>query len=357
MSEVSEGPSPEALAPPLLAWFAAHKRELPWRDELDLYRVWVSEIMLQQTQVETVKRYYEPFLERFPSVSALAGASEDEVLAAWQGLGFYRRARNLHKAAQAVMADHEGEVPSEPQTLGQLPGLGRYTVGAILSLTQDQRLPILDGNVARVLSRVFRVAGSPKKSAVSKRLWALAESVLPERQVGNFNEAMMELGALVCRPTSPACERCPLGELCAARAAGEATAYPEPSKQAEVARVERVSLFLRRADGRFCLEQRPPEGLLARMWELPAAQLAPSQQPAQAAAALARELGTRARPRFLGTAEHRFSHRHWLQHVFAVEVRAARSKRGVWVSSEELADYAVPTAAKKTLKVAGLTEI
>ncbi len=352
MSEASEGPAPDALAQPLLAWFSEHKRELPWRDEPDLYRVWVSEIMLQQTQVETVKRYYEPFLERFPSVSALARASEDEVLAAWQGLGFYRRARNLHKAAREVVAEHQGVVPSDPASLGQLPGLGRYTVGAILSLTQDQRLPILDGNVARVLARVFRVAGSPKKSAVSKRLWALAESVLPERQVGDFNEALMELGALVCRPTSPACQRCPFGELCAARAADEATAYPEPSKQAEVPRVERVSLLLRRPDGRFRLEQRPPEGLLARMWELPAAELGPAEQPARAAAALARKLGARARPRFLGTAEHRFSHRHWLQHVFAVD---AQGGEGTWVSAEELGDYAVPTAAKKTLKVAGLS--
>lgn len=352
MSNASEGPAPEALAPPLLAWFAEHKRELPWRDEPELYRVWVSEVMLQQTQVETVKRYYEPFLERFPSVSALAAASEDDVLAAWQGLGFYRRARNLHAAARQVVALHEGEVPSDPGTLSQLPGLGPYTVGAILSLTQDQRLPILDGNVARVLARVFSVAGSPKQSAVSKRLWELAEAVLPERQVGDFNEAMMELGALVCRPSSPACERCPLGALCAARAADEATSYPEPSKQAEVPRVERVSLFLRRPDGRFRLDQRPPEGLLARMWELPAAELGPSEQPARAAAALARKLGARTRPRFLGTAEHRFSHRLWLQHVFAVDARGG--SEGTWVSAEELADYAVPTAAKKTLAVAGL---
>lgn len=353
MSAASEGPAPAALAPPLLTWFAAHKRELPWRDELDLYRVWVSEIMLQQTQVETVKRYYEPFLERFPSVEALAAASEDEVLAAWQGLGFYRRARNLHRAARQVLAEHEGQVPCDPAQLGELPGLGRYTVGAILSLGRDQRLPILDGNVARVLSRVFRVAGSPKKSAVSKRLWALAEAVLPEREVGHFNEALMELGALVCRPTSPACERCPLGEHCAAYAADEASAYPEPSKPAEVTRVERVSLLLRRADGRFRIEQRPSEGLLARMWELPAAELQPSEQPAQAASDLARELGALAPPRFLGTAEHRFSHRHWLQHVFAVEA-PADSQQGTWVCVDELGAYAVPTAAKKTLRVAGL---
>jgi A/G-specific adenine glycosylase len=298
--------------------------------------VWVSEIMLQQTQVQTVKRYYERFLERFPDVRALARASEDEVLAAWQGLGFYRRARNLHRAARQVVDEHGGVVPDDPQTLGNLPGLGRYTVGAILSLSGDQRLPILDGNVARVLARVFQVEGSPKRSPVQKRLWALAEAALPDEACGAFNEGLMELGALVCRPTSPACGRCPLGELCGAHAAGTPTAYPEPTPTREVPHVERVSL-------------------LARMWELPARALQPDEAPASAAAALARTLGARSRPHFLGTAEHRFSHRHWTLHVFRAETRArAASAKGTWVHATELSPYAVPSAAKKALRVAGV---
>ncbi|MGE0711841.1 MAG: A/G-specific adenine glycosylase [Planctomycetota bacterium] len=346
-------PDPSALAAPLVTWFDGHQRELPWRGVRDAYRVWVSEVMLQQTQVETVKRYYEPFLARFPDVAALAAASEGEVLAAWQGLGFYRRARNLHRGAQQVVREHGGELPRDPAALGRLPGLGRYTVGAVLSLTFDQRLPILDGNVARVLARVFRVEGSLKQGPVARRLWALAEEVLPERRVGAFNEALMELGALVCRPTSPACARCPLAAHCGARAEGRPTAYPEPVPAAEVPQVERVCLAVVRGDGRFCLVQRPAEGLLARMWELPAREFAGDEDPATVARELAREHGARGRPTALGTAEHRFSHRHWVQHVYRVETRATRAA-GTWVGADELAGYGVPTAARKALRLAGL---
>lgn len=350
-------PDPKALAPPLVEWFHAHARELPWRAEVrDPYRVWVSEIMLQQTQVSTVTRYYEPFLERFPTVRDLAAASEDEVLAAWQGLGFYRRARNLHKAAQVVVAEHGGEVPREAKALQSLPGLGRYTVGAILSLVDDQRLPILDGNVARVLARVFEVAGPPQKGPTQRRLWALAEETLPEVGSGAYNEALMELGALVCRPQNPACGRCPLSELCGARAQGTQTAYPEPKPQSAVPLVERSALLVRRS-GAILLQQRPASGLLAKMWELPARDLEEGQDPHRAAEALAQELGLRGQLSYHGTSEHRFSHRLWTTHVFSLETRATRAGQGpglAWVEPARAGDYAIPTAAKKTLALGGV---
>lgn len=353
----SLAPDPSSLAPPLVAWFRAHARELPWRAEVrDPYRVWVSEIMLQQTQVSTVTRYYEPFLERFPSVSHLAQASEDEVLAAWQGLGFYRRARNLHKAAQVVVREHGGEVPREPAVLQTLPGLGRYTVGAILSLVDDQRLPILDGNVARVLARVFQVAGPPQKGPTQRRLWALAEETLPPEGSGAYNEALMELGALVCRPQNPACGRCPLGELCQAKASGSQADYPEPKPQSPVPLVERSALLIRRQET-FLLAQRPSSGLLARMWELPARELEEGQDPHHEAEDLARELGARGGLHYHGVSEHRFSHRLWATHVFSCETRAKSagdSESLAWVEPGQAADYAIPTAAKKTLTLAGI---
>lgn len=339
-----------------MAWFREHARDLPWRGELrDPYRVWVSEIMLQQTQVETVKGYYGAFLERFPSVSHLARASEDEVLAAWQGLGFYRRARNLHRAARQVVADHGGQIPRDPATLQKLPGLGRYTVGAILSLVDDARLPILDGNVARVLSRVFCVSGPPQKGATQRLLWALAEGTLPAVGAGAYNEALMELGALVCRPTSPACPRCPLRELCGARAAGTPEAYPEPKPQAPVPLIERSALCLARGQ-RLLLQQRPDAGLLARLWELPACELSEAADPHQAARALLSALGLRGELSYQGASEHRFSHRHWTTHVFSAEEPGrgpARGERLEWVELEELERYALPTASKKTLRLAG----
>lgn len=351
-------PPLDSLAEPLVAWFREHARALPWRSEVrDPYRVWVSEIMLQQTQVETVKGYYAPFLARFPSVVALAQASEDEVLTAWQGLGFYRRARNLHRAARQVVAEHGGQVPREAAALLKLPGLGRYTVGAILSLVDDARLPILDGNVARVLSRIYQISGGPQQGATQRQLWALAEATLPPVGAGAYNEALMELGALVCRPTSPACPRCPLREQCGARAAGCPEAYPEPKPRTEVPLIERSALCLTRETS-LLLQQRPDEGLLARLWELPSRELGASDDPHAAARAQLLALGLQGELSYLGASEHRFSHRHWTTHVFSatnpVGADQVRGERLEWVELEELERYALPTASKKTLRLAGV---
>ncbi len=347
---------PAQLAPPLLRWFRASARDLPWRHQRTPYRVWVSEVMLQQTQVDTVLAYYERFLARFPDVASLAAAEEEEVLAAWSGLGFYRRARNLHRAARVVVAEHGGALPRDRRALAALPGLGRYTVGALLSLAWGERAPILDGNVARVLARVFRVAGPPQRGPTHRRLWALAEAVLPAREVGAFNEALMELGALVCRPRGPDCGACPLRSLCGGAADGEPERYPEPAPRAEVPVVRRAALYLQRADGRFLVQQRPGEGLLASMYELPSAELTPGEAAEQAAARLARRLGCRARLRACGVAEHRFSHRHWTTEVFRARTRA-RAVRGSgrWVDAAELKTLALPTASRKVVDLARRT--
>ncbi|RMG18723.1 MAG: A/G-specific adenine glycosylase [Planctomycetota bacterium] len=342
---------PARLAPLLLPWFDAHQRALPWRGTRDPYRVWVSEVMLQQTRVETVLKHYERFLARFPRLEDLARAAEDEVLAAWSGLGFYRRARNLHRAAREVVRAHGGRLPRDPAALRRLPGFGRYTVGAVLSIAHDMRLPVLDGNVIRVVSRLLRSDADPRRAAGSARLWAFAEEALPAERCGDFNQALMELGALVCRPQAPGCGDCPLGAVCAAKAAGDPEDYPRLGSGPSVPEEERVALYLERSDGRFLIERRPPTGLLASLWELPSA---PSEgSPVAAVRALARARGARGRPAPAGVASHRFSHRLWTVRVYVLATRArAAVARGTWVREEELSAYGVPTATRKVLAVA-----
>jgi A/G-specific adenine glycosylase len=206
------------IAPPLLAWFDAHgRRGLPWQQDATPYRIWVSEVMLQQTQVETVIPYFTRFIARFPDIASLAAASTDEVLALWSGLGYYARGRNLHRAAAVVMSVHGGALPETLEDLMALPGIGRSTAGAILALAHGQRQPILDGNVKRVLSRVFAVRDAPGSVASVARLWALAETCTPATRVAEYTQAIMDLGATLCTRTRPACDRCPLGAGCAAR--------------------------------------------------------------------------------------------------------------------------------------------
>lgn len=338
-------PLPQDLSGPLLQWFDVHGRDLPWRGLRDPYPVWISEIILQQTRVETGLRYFEPFLRRFPTVFDLAAASEDEVLAAWSGLGFYRRARNLHRAARVVVEQHGGAVPTDPAVLGSLPGIGRYTVGAILSATLDARLPVLDGNVIRVLCRVFRVEGAPDRAAVLRELWGLAEAVLPERRPGDFNQALMDLGATACTPSNPRCGGCPLATSCRAKAEGVVDELPRATRRAAVRFEERVSVLASRPDGRFLVQQRPPTGLLASLWELPTVE-AGDADAGDAARELVARLGG-VEPRFCGTVEHRFSHRHWTVRVYRAEVGPGSDGR--WVHAHELGELGVPTASLKAI--------
>jgi A/G-specific adenine glycosylase len=253
----------------VLAWFDQHGRSgLPWQQDTGPYQVWVSEIMLQQTRVATVIPYYQRFMQRFPGLQALADASEDELLHHWSGLGYYARARNLHRAARIVCDQYGGRFPTELEQVQSLPGIGRSTAGAILSLALGQRQPILDGNVKRVLARCFAVPGWPGESAVVKRLWALAERHTPEQRVGAYNQAMMDLGATLCTRSRPDCGRCPLAEPCLARARGEQDLYPG-RKPGRPLPERHIQLLLIRSGGELLLEKRPPAGIWGGLWSLP----------------------------------------------------------------------------------------
>jgi A/G-specific adenine glycosylase len=268
MNVTSTAPQPAWVRRQLLRWFDRHARDLPWRRTRDPYAIWVSEVMLQQTQVVTVVPYYERFLTAFPTLAALVHASEHEVLRHWAGLGYYRRARDLHRAAQQIANDYAGHLPDDPELLRQLPGFGRYTANAVLSQAFDRRVPILEANSRRVLCRLLAMREDPQRTAVQERLWQAAETLLPARRVGAFNQALMELGALVCTPASPACSRCPLARQCEARKSGLEHSIPAAGKRATTVQVDEVAIAIER-DGQMLLVRRPDRGRWAGMWEFP----------------------------------------------------------------------------------------
>jgi len=254
----------------LLAWYDLHGRhDLPWQHPRSPYRVWIAEIMLQQTQVTTVIPYFERFMTRFPDLASLASTSLDEVLHLWSGLGYYARARNLHRTAGLLMSHRDGEFPLAIDDLAALPGIGRSTAGAILAQSRDQRHPILDGNVRRVLCRYRAIAGWPGTAAIQRRLWALSESLTPQERVCDYTQAIMDLGATVCTRRRPACSDCPLADDCSARLAGEVSAYPEARPKRKLPTRRTTMLLLRDPTGRTCLVRRPPSGIWGGLWSLP----------------------------------------------------------------------------------------
>ncbi|MEO5616966.1 MAG: A/G-specific adenine glycosylase [Candidatus Eisenbacteria bacterium] len=277
----------------LLAWFRRAARDLPWRRTRDPYAIWVSEIMLQQTQVVTATPYYRQFLRRFPSPRRLAAAPLNEVLAAWAGLGYYRRARMLHEAAVAVVREHGGRVPSDPAAFGRLPGVGRYTAGAVQSIAFGHPLPVLDGNVARVLSRLFGLPVSVRTPAGARTLWSLAESLVPMREPGDWNQALMELGATVCLPRGPRCDVCPVARSCRALKEGRVNDLPPVAARRATVRVRRaIALVTWR--GRVLVE-RLSGPLLDGLWEPPGVELQDGEEAGSALEARLRMLGVRAR--------------------------------------------------------------
>ena len=292
----------------LLAWFDRHGRhDLPWQRDPTPYRVWVSEIMLQQTRVAAVIPYFERFMARFPNVDALAAAELDEVLTLWSGLGYYARGRNLHAAARAVRADRGGRFPETFEELVALPGIGRSTAGAILALAYGRRYPILDGNAKRVLARFHAVAGWSGETAVRDRLWALAELHTPHRRVGDYTQAIMDLGATLCTRTRPGCLLCPVADGCRAHAAGDPTAYPAPRPKRPYPTREKLLLVMRDAGGRVLVERRPPSGIWGGLWSFPEASA--DLEFGDAIAAAARRHGLRpGRVRPLAPVEHGFTH-------------------------------------------------
>lgn len=266
----ASGPSGEKFASALLAWFDIHGRKhLPWQQQITPYRVWISEIMLQQTQVTTVIPYYERFMQRFPEVRALAAADDDEVLHLWTGLGYYARARNLLKAARTIVAEHAGEFPESLEAVQALPGIGRSTAGAILAISRSQRHPILDGNVKRVLTRCFGIEGFPGETAIERELWSIADACTPAQRVAHYTQAIMDLGATVCVRSRPLCVVCPMHELCVARREGMQAILPTPKPRKERPERTAYAAILRRADGAVLLERRPPVGIWGGLWTFP----------------------------------------------------------------------------------------
>ena len=252
----------------LLTWYRQHQRDLPWRRRPTPYRVLVSEVMLQQTTVKTVIPYYRNFLKKFPSMRSLASSPEEKVLAAWSGLGYYSRARNLHKTAQICLQEYKGKLPDNADTLIKLPGIGAYTAGAIASIAYDQPAPIVDGNVARVLSRIFRMKADPKSASGLKEYWRQARQQMLQHDCGDYNQALMELGATICTPTHPLCQLCPVRKNCLAFLEDDPGQYPRIQKRMQYRNVHLSAALIARGKS-LLMVKRPNQGALRNMWEFP----------------------------------------------------------------------------------------
>ncbi|MFN2195965.1 MAG: A/G-specific adenine glycosylase [Anaerolineales bacterium] len=334
------------LASRLLSWYARHARRLPWRDHPDPYAVWVSEIMLQQTRVETVIPYFERWMNRFPSLLELAAADLQDVLNQWEGLGYYSRARNLHRAAGMVMAEYGGELPHTAQELRRLPGIGRYTAGAIASLAFGQDEAALDGNIRRVLARVFNVSAPDQSPEGQRRLWELAEAHLPPGKAGDYNQALMDLGAAVCTPRRPDCPICPLQALCEAYALGLQEARPVRRPRPETPHYT-VTAAVIRQNGRVLIARRPEDGLLGGLWEFPGGKVdAGETLPEGLQREIQEELDAQVEVgAALGVYRHAFTHFRITLHAFECRLRngdrpVAREHTAInWVPVSELGDY------------------
>ncbi len=343
----------------LLRWYRREKRDLPWRHTRDPYRIWISEAMLQQTRVETVIPYYHRFLERFPDVGALASAELDDVLERWQGLGYYSRARNLKRAAEQIVAECDGVLPGTADGLRALPGIGRYTAGAVASIAFDRCEAIVDGNVARVLARIHGLRDDVKSKDGQAWLWREAGRLVQGRAPGDLNQALMELGATVCTPRAPRCGECPVRRTCTAFAEGDPEALPVNAKKTKVRDVRAVAGLVARR-GRMLAVRRPEGGLLGGLWDLPGDALAPGEEPG---AGVTRALRDRvgldvAKTEPLGTVEHVFTHRRLTLHVFRCEAARGRVKLDGfsahrWLADDALGALPVGNVTRKALALAG----
>ncbi len=349
---MTSGAAADAFAAPLLAWFDAHGRhDLPWQHPRTPYRVWLSEIMLQQTQVRTAMPYFQRFVDALPSVAALAAAPLDDVLGLWSGLGYYARARNLHAAARACAELHGGELPRDFDALVALPGIGRSTAGAILAQAWGDRFAILDGNVKRVLARYHGVEGWPGQSAVEQRLWTLARGHLPGERLADYTQAQMDLGATVCTRHAPACGDCPLQPGCEAHASGRTDELPTPKPGKPLPTREAVLLVLRDAEGRVLMQRRPPAGVWAQLWSLPEA----SGEAAAHDWFDAHVEGNFARGEALDTIAHAFSHYRFNMHPRRWRAVATASAVGDnddlrWIGRDAMAGLGIPAPVRALLE-------
>jgi A/G-specific adenine glycosylase len=347
-------PAVEADPRTLLAWYDRHRRRLPWRadpgEHADPYAVWLSEIMLQQTTVAAVKSYFEKFLTRWPTVADLANADSADVMAAWAGLGYYARARNLHACAKTVTAAYDGRFPDTEEGLRALPGIGPYTAAAIAAIAFDRKAVVVDGNVERVMARVFGVTEPLPKS--KPRLVALAGSLTPARRSGDYAQAVMDLGATICTPKSPACSLCPWMEPCVARAKGIVETLPRKLAKAPVPTRHGIAFWMVRADGSVLLRRRPPKGLLGGMMEIPSTlwrATAWTTEEAVPTAPVTGRLKWRVLP---GLVSHTFTHFHLELQVMVVDLPARRAA-GLdaedlkWVPLDQIGEAGLPSVMAK----------
>lgn len=330
------------------AWYIANRRDLPWRRTEDPYRIWLSEIMLQQTRVDTVIDYYHRFVARFPDAAALAKAEEEEVLALWAGLGYYSRARNLHQAARQIVQNHEGKFPHLYEDIIKLPGIGDYTTAAIMSIAFHQPYPAVDGNVKRVVSRLGEI-GNVSGATALRQIKAFVEKMIPLDQANSFTQAMMELGALICLPRSQQCSHCPLSSDCQAFQKGHPEDYPHPSRsRLDLKEIQYVVALIIK-DEKILMHFREQETLLARMWGLPMAECTDGASAAtlfyNAYHLILHE------PQAIGSVSHTFSHQKWHMQLYrySLDPNCALHPDLRWWSISKISELAIPTAFKKAL--------
>lgn len=358
MSRTSDYPQ---LRRRLLHWFGKHARPLPWRATRDPYAIWVSEVMLQQTQVATVIPYFERFLARFPDVRSLAAAEEQVVLKLWEGLGYYRRARSLHQAARRLVEAGHTTIPHDAEFVSSLPGFGRYTTNAVLSQAFEARLPILEANSERVLCRLMDIDGDSKANATQKQLWQIAAELVPAKRPGDFNQALMELGALVCKPSAPACGECPWSRHCEARKQNRQHDLPRRAARPATVAVAEVAIVVRKRDS-VLLMQRGDAGRWQNMWEFPHVEVDEGESHEHAAKRLVTALGIEADfPKDLGTIRHSVTRFRIDMRCIACRYRRGKARRThhqsvKWVSINDLHALPFSTPQRRLACLAGLFE-
>lgn len=347
----------ESAQAALLDWFGSNQEDLPWRNGRDPYRVWLSETMLQQTQVDTVIPYFERFLRELPDIPSLASAPLDRVLKLWEGLGYYSRARNLHHAAQIVVEQYGGRLPSAVDELVKLPGIGRYTAGAIASLAFDVDAPVLDGNVIRVLARLFDFQEDVSSDSARRTLWRIAGDILPAGRAGPWNEGLMELGRRVCTPKKPSCQICPLREYCQARLAGAQEHRPVKTPRKAIPHVEVAAAIIRADDGRVLIARRPEDKMLGGLWEFPGGKREPGETFAGCLQReIAEELGIEIEVGSqFAVIRHAFTHFKMTMVVFLCRhisgsPQAIGCTAWAWVTPKEFDQYAFPVTDLKVIR-------
>jgi A/G-specific adenine glycosylase len=336
---------PSSIIDLLLEWYETNSRCLPWREDPNPYSVWVAEIMLQQTRVETVIPYFERWMHRFPTLETLASSSLNEVLSIWEGLGYYRRAQNLHKTAQIVNTQFAGKLPDDPKTLNSLPGIGRYTAAAITSIAYGSDESVLDGNVRRVLARLFELRLPVDSSQGEKRLWQLASTLLPPGRAAEFNQAMMDLGATICLPRHPACAQCPLKKECQAYHLGIQNELPLKKRRPAIPH-HTVTAAVIQKNGCILIAQRPPDGLLGGLWEFPGGKLQPGED---LVTCLQREISEELGVKIsvgeqLGIHQHAYTHFKVTLHAFRCTLLSGKPRNLIhdailWVEPKHLINY------------------